>query len=98
MDRTRSGDRLRSDRRRPRRRLITTAPSVCPARLAQRDVIGQVSPSARSLCDSTDAGPRLELSNERNGYELAGRVEDFPSGTDVLWYRKRLQPTEPARD
>jgi GNAT superfamily N-acetyltransferase len=29
---------------------------------------------------------------ERNGYELAGRVEDFPSGTDVLWYRKRLNP------
>ncbi len=29
---------------------------------------------------------------ERNGYELAGRVEGFPSGTDVLWYRKRLNP------
>jgi len=27
---------------------------------------------------------------ERNGYELVGRVEDFPSGTDVLWYRKPL--------
>jgi GNAT superfamily N-acetyltransferase len=27
---------------------------------------------------------------ERAGYELVGRVEDFPSGTDVLWYRKRL--------
>ena len=39
---------------------------------------------------------------ERNGYELVGRVENFPSGTDVLWYRKRLQPTpapaEPAPD
>jgi len=32
---------------------------------------------------------------ERNGYELVGRVGDFPSGTDVLWYRKRLIP--PAR-
>ena len=32
---------------------------------------------------------------EQNGYELAGRVEDFPSGTDVLWYRKRLQREEP---
>ena len=21
----------------------------------------------------------------------SGRVEDFPSGTDVLWYRKRLK-------
>ena len=29
---------------------------------------------------------------ERSGYELVGRVEDFPSGTDVLWYRKQLQP------
>jgi GNAT superfamily N-acetyltransferase len=27
---------------------------------------------------------------ERNGYKLAGQVEDFPTGTDVLWYRKRL--------
>jgi hypothetical protein len=24
-----------------------------------------------------------------------GRVEDFPSGTDVLWYRKRLNPPKP---
>src|SRR6478609_8385468 len=29
---------------------------------------------------------------EQNGYELIGRVEGFPSGTDLLWYRKRLQP------
>ena len=27
---------------------------------------------------------------ERNGYELVGRVQDFPSGSDALWYRKRL--------
>ena len=27
---------------------------------------------------------------EKNGYELVGRVDDFPSGTAVLWYRKRL--------
>ena len=34
---------------------------------------------------------------ERNGYELVGRVEDFPSGTDVLWYRKRLStPQAPS--
>ena len=36
------------------------------------------------------------------GYELVGRVEDFPSGAAVLWYRKRLDPQEvparPARD
>ena len=28
---------------------------------------------------------------ERNGYELVGSVENFPSGTDVLWYRKHLK-------
>ena len=27
---------------------------------------------------------------ERNGYELVARVENFPSGTDVLWYHKAL--------
>ena len=39
---------------------------------------------------------------ERAGYELVGRVEHFPAGADVLWYRKRLSPTgvpaEPSRD
>ena len=28
---------------------------------------------------------------ERNDYELVGCVEDFPSGTNVLWYRKHLK-------
>src|SRR6476660_9547885 len=28
---------------------------------------------------------------EQNGYELVGRVPDFPSGTDALWFRKRLE-------
>ena len=31
---------------------------------------------------------------ERSGYELVARVEDFPSGTDVLWHRKILSPPE----
>ncbi len=31
---------------------------------------------------------------ERNGYELVGRVEDFPSGTAALWFRKCLQPVD----
>ena len=34
---------------------------------------------------------------ERNGYELVGCVEDFPSGTDVLWFRKRLTLSGAAR-
>ena len=29
---------------------------------------------------------------ERNGYELMAQVENFPSGTNVLWYRKLLTP------
>ena len=37
---------------------------------------------------------------EKNGYELVGCVEDFPTGTDVLWYRKRLNPptSPPSRE
>jgi GNAT superfamily N-acetyltransferase len=27
---------------------------------------------------------------ERRGYELAGRVEDYPAGTAALWFRKLL--------
>ena len=34
---------------------------------------------------------------EQNGYEIAGRVQDFPSGTDALWYRKRLEATTEPR-
>ena len=33
---------------------------------------------------------------ERAGYELVGRVKDFPAGTDVLWYRKSLQTKDTA--
>lgn len=35
---------------------------------------------------------------ERAGYELVGRVADFPSGADVLWYRKHLDPAAGAAD
>ena len=27
---------------------------------------------------------------ERQGYEIVGQVEDYPAGTDAIWYRKRL--------
>ena len=30
---------------------------------------------------------------EQNGYDVMGRVDDFPSGTDTFWYRKRLRPS-----
>lgn len=32
------------------------------------------------------------------GYELIGRVGDLPSGTDILWYRKRLTPPDVLDD
>lgn len=31
------------------------------------------------------------------GYELVGRVDGFPSGADVLWYRKHLDPPKAAQ-
>jgi GNAT superfamily N-acetyltransferase len=34
---------------------------------------------------------------EAKGYELVGRVANFPSGTDALWYRKRIEgPSAPV--
>ena len=29
---------------------------------------------------------------EQTGYEVVGRVEEFPSGTAALWFRNRLHP------
>jgi hypothetical protein len=29
----------------------------------------------------------------KHGYGIVGRVEDFPSGSDALWYRRRLRST-----
>lgn len=33
---------------------------------------------------------------ERRGYEIVGRVDDYPAGSDALWYRKRLLSSEPG--
>ena len=35
---------------------------------------------------------------ERIGYTLLARVKDFPSGTDALWYHKRLGPGTATKD
>jgi GNAT superfamily N-acetyltransferase len=35
---------------------------------------------------------------ERNGYKLVARVQDFPSGTDALWYHKRLRSGTATND
>ena len=34
---------------------------------------------------------------EQNGYEVMGRVDEFPSGTDTFWYRKRLRPSDESQ-
>jgi GNAT superfamily N-acetyltransferase len=61
-------------------RLIAAAEAEAAARGCSQTVHFTYSFQARALY-------------ERNGYELMGRVEDFPSGTDALWFRKRLEPT-----
>ena len=60
-------------------RLIAAAEAEAAARGCRQTVHFTYSFQARALY-------------ERNGYELVGLVEDFPSGTDALWFRKRLQP------
>jgi GNAT superfamily N-acetyltransferase len=32
----------------------------------------------------------------RRGYELVGRVDDYPAGDAALWYRKPLRPGAPT--
>ena len=68
-------------------RLITAAEAEAAARGCSQTVHFTYAFQARALY-------------EQVGYELVGRVENFPSGTDVLWYRKDLQcprdPVDPA--
>ena len=33
---------------------------------------------------------------EHRGYEIVGRVEEYPAGSDAIWYRKRLLRPECA--
>lgn len=33
---------------------------------------------------------------EKTGYDLVGQVKDFPTGTDVLWFRKKLNAPPPG--
>ena len=39
------------------------------------------------LTHQIQATPRFY---QQRGYRLAGRVEDYPKGSDALWFRKRL--------
>jgi GNAT superfamily N-acetyltransferase len=64
-------------------RLIAAAEAEAMARGCSQSVHFTYEFQARALYD-------------RTGYELVSTVEDFPSGTDVLWFHKRLRPRTPA--
>jgi GNAT superfamily N-acetyltransferase len=77
---------------------LWVAPDLRGQELATRLIAAAEAEAAQRGCSQTvhftyDFQARALY--ERTGYELVGRVEDFPSGTDVLWYRKRLRPTRP---
>jgi GNAT superfamily N-acetyltransferase len=72
---------------------LWVAPSLRGRGLATRLLAAAEAEAARRGCTQTvhftyDFQARTLY--EHNGYELVGRVEDFPTGTDVLWYHKHL--------
>ncbi len=76
------------------------APSLRRRGFATRLIPAAEAEAAARGCSQTahfTYGFRGRALYEKNGYELVGCVEDFPTGTDVLWYRKRLNPpTSPS--
>ncbi len=71
-------------------------PSLKGRWLAPRLIAAAEAEAAARGCTQTihfSYGFQARRLYERAGYELVGRVEDFPSGTDALWFRKRLDPT-----
>ncbi len=78
---------------------LWVAPSLRGRGLATQLIAAAEAAAAARGCTQTGHftyGVQARALYERNGYELVGRVEDFPSGTDVLWYRKRLDPPKSA--
>ena len=72
---------------------LWVAPQLRGRGLATRLIAAAEAEAARRGCSQTvhftyDFQARRLY--DRAGYELVGRVEDFPSRADVLWYRKRL--------
>ena len=77
---------------------LWVAPQLRGRGLATRLIAAAEAEAARRGCSQTvhfTYGFQAQPLYERIGYELVGRVQDFPSGTDALWYRKRLDPTSP---
>jgi GNAT superfamily N-acetyltransferase len=72
---------------------IWVDPSLRGRGLATRLIAAAEAEAAARGCSQTvhfTYGFQARALYEKNGYELVGRVENFPSGTDVLWYRKSL--------
>ena len=72
----------------------------CTGQRSGAVVIPQCVGASPGPTDREMPGPSSALNHRASGYELVGRVGDFPSGTDVLWYRKRLTPPKspPSRE
>jgi GNAT superfamily N-acetyltransferase len=69
-------------------------PSLKGQWLAPRLIAAAEAEAAARGCTQTihfSYGFQARRLYERAGYEVVGRVADFPSGTDALWFRKRLQ-------
>jgi GNAT superfamily N-acetyltransferase len=68
--------------------------------LATRLLLAAEAEAAARGCSQTvhfTYGFQAKALYEQNGYEVMGRVDDFPSGTDTFWYRKRLKPAGELR-
>ena len=79
---------------------LWVAPSLRRRGLATRLIAAAEAEAAARGCSQTvhfTYGFQARALYEKNGYELVGCVEDFPTGTDVLWYRKRLNHPRPAQ-
>jgi GNAT superfamily N-acetyltransferase len=65
--------------------------------LATRLLMAAEAEAAARGCSQTvhfTYGFQAQALYEQNGYDVMGRVDDFPSGTDTFWYRKRLRPSD----
>jgi GNAT superfamily N-acetyltransferase len=80
---------------------LWVAPRLRGQGLATRLIAAAEAEAATRGCTQTvhfTYGFQAQDLYERNGYELVGRVEDFPAGTDALWYRKRLESPSSGAD
>jgi GNAT superfamily N-acetyltransferase len=73
---------------------LWVAPRLRGSGLATRLIAAAEAEAARRGCTQTvhfTYDFQAQALYERNGYEVVGRVQDFPSGTDALWFRKGLE-------